>query len=263
MRSSAAPADRRFGALSLRVAHSRGAMQLNLASLFPKSVSVGYCRPEDIAGRLYPEELLLIDGSVAKRRREFIAGRLLARQALARLGRPATPILAHDRRPLWPPGTIGSITHASGQCGAAVALVEDLAGIGLDVEVLGALTSELQRQVLTEPERDWVHSLSAATQAHWATATFSQKGLLQEPGRARRQLRRIPRGAHQARRGQHFRGYRRLRGARGQAARSRRHRTLGGRAELDLDGRDPAAQGLLDQPGCPMLRARLRRFHGN
>ena len=150
-------------------------MQLNLASLFPKSVSVGYCRPEDIAGRLYPEELLLIDGSVAKRRREFIAGRLLARQALARLGRPATPILAHDRRPLWPPGTIGSITHASGQCGAAVALVEDLAGIGLDVEVLGALTSELQRQVLTEPERDWVHSLSAATQAHWATTTFCAK----------------------------------------------------------------------------------------
>ena len=121
------------------------------------------------------EEERLIDGSVAKRRREFTAGRLFARQALARLGRPASPILTHDRRPLWPAGTIGSITHARDRCAAAVAPVEDLAGIGLDVEVLGAVTSELQRHILTEPERDWLASMPAATQPHWATLTFSAK----------------------------------------------------------------------------------------
>lgn len=150
-------------------------MQLNLASLFPTTVSVAGGRPDSVSGRLYPQEERLIDGSVAKRRREFIAGRLLARQALAGLGRPNSPILAQDRRPLWPAGTIGSITHARGRCGAAVALVEDFAGIGLDVEVRGAVTAELQLHVLSEPERDWLAALPVTAQRHWATATFSAK----------------------------------------------------------------------------------------
>ena len=150
-------------------------MQPLLASLFPRTVSVAGGRPEDVSGRLYPEEERLIDGAVAKRRREFTAGRLFARQALAGLGRPASPLLSHDRRPLWPAGTTGSITHARDRCAAAAALVEDVAGIGLDVEVLGAVTSELERHVLTEPERDWLASMPAATQPHWATLTFSAK----------------------------------------------------------------------------------------
>lgn len=150
-------------------------MQPILASLFPSTVSVAGGRPEAVTGPLYPEEERLIRGSVAKRRREFTAGRLLARQALARLGRPPSPILARGRRPLWPQGTIGSITHASGRCGAAVAPAEDLAGIGLDVEVLGAVTEELRQHVLSETERDWLGALPPATQPHWATATFSAK----------------------------------------------------------------------------------------
>jgi 4'-phosphopantetheinyl transferase EntD len=150
-------------------------MQPILASLFPRTVSVAGGRPEDVAGRLYAEEERLIDGAVAKRRREFTAGRLFARQALAGLGRPASSLLSQDRRPLWPAGTTGSITHARDRCAAAAALLEDVAGIGLDVEVLGAVTSELQLHVLTEPERDWLASMPAATQPHWATLTFSAK----------------------------------------------------------------------------------------
>jgi 4'-phosphopantetheinyl transferase EntD len=150
-------------------------MQPILATLFPSAVSVAGGRPETMSGALFPEEERLIAGSVAKRRREFTAGRLCARQALAALGVAASPILAHDRRPLWPSGTIGSITHARDRCGAAVALAEDVAGIGLDVEVLGAVTGELQRHVLTAPERDWLASLPEAVQARWATATFSAK----------------------------------------------------------------------------------------
>ncbi len=146
-----------------------------LASLFPKTVSVAGGRPADASGSLYPEEARLILGAVAERRCEFTAGRHFARQALAGLGRPASPILAHERRPLWPAGTIGTITHAAGRCAAAVALVGDLAGIGLDVEARDAVTTELQRHVLTGPELAWLASLPAAAQNRWATATFSAK----------------------------------------------------------------------------------------
>ena len=121
------------------------------------------------------EEALLIEGAVAKRRREFTAGRNFARQALAELGVPVTPILAHDRRPLWPAGTLGSITHTHGRCAAAVARAEDFVGIGLDVEERGVVTEELQRYILSEAERDWLRSLPTASQTDWATLTFSAK----------------------------------------------------------------------------------------
>ena len=157
-------------------AHASDAMQLSLASLFPRAVSVAGGRPEDVTGRLYPRRGAADrwlrspsggassppGGSSPDRRWPGSAG-------------PPSPILAHDRRPLWPAGTIGSITHARDRCAAAAALVEDVAGIGLDVEVLGAVTSELERHVLTEPERDWLASMPAATQPHWATLAFSAK----------------------------------------------------------------------------------------
>ena len=50
-----------------------------------------------------------------KRLAEFLAGRLLAARALAQLALPAEPVAqAPDRRPLFPHGLSGSISHARG-----------------------------------------------------------------------------------------------------------------------------------------------------
>jgi len=145
------------------------------ADLFAAGVVVAGGPPALAAGALYPAEARLVERAVASRRRDFTAGRLFAREALARLGVPPQPILARERRPLWPAGTLGTITHAEGRCAAAVARRGAIVGIGLDVERRDAVTPELHRHVLTAGERERLAALPAAAQSRMATLTFSAK----------------------------------------------------------------------------------------
>lgn len=150
-------------------------MRLKLTDLFPPGVAVVGGAPLAASGSLFPAEARLVERAVAKRRREFAAGRLFAREALGEIGVPPQPILAEDRRPLWPAGTLGSITHTEGRCAAAVARLGDFEGIGLDVERRDAVTPNLYRHVLTAGERDWLQSVPEEDRDRWATLTFSAK----------------------------------------------------------------------------------------
>ncbi len=83
---------------------------------------------------LFPEEEVLISAAVPKRREEFSAGRWCARKALLDLGVPAAPILIGRRHePLWPPGIVGTITHAANLSAAVVGRVESWRGMGIDI----------------------------------------------------------------------------------------------------------------------------------
>ena len=146
-----------------------------ISTLFDKGICVAGGPPELARGRLFPEEQKLIAGALEARRQEFKAGRLYARQALAELGFVPSPILAIDRKPIWPSGTLGTITHKPGICGVAVAQKTELAGLGLDVERRDAVTTELHKHVLTAAELDWLHAMPVASQAHWATLIYSAK----------------------------------------------------------------------------------------
>ena len=70
-----------------------------------------------------------------KRQIEFIAGRRCAERALRAAGcADASPLaIASDRRPLWPAGYTGSISHSDGLAIAAVSASPDIA-VGLDVQ---------------------------------------------------------------------------------------------------------------------------------
>jgi 4'-phosphopantetheinyl transferase EntD len=60
---------------------------------------------------LFPEEEAVVGNAVEKRRREFVTARACAREALAQLGHPEQPVPTGARgEPVWPAGTIGSIT---------------------------------------------------------------------------------------------------------------------------------------------------------
>ena len=84
---------------------------------------------------LLPGEEALIARAVEKRRHEFQAGRGAARAALARLGRQASAILAHEAGdPIWPPGFVGSITHTDTWALAVVAPSDRLVALGVDLE---------------------------------------------------------------------------------------------------------------------------------
>lgn len=149
-----------------------------LAAILPPSAAVVETRAE-LEARLFPEEEAAVERAVATRRREFATGRACAREALARLGLPATPIpQGAGGAPRWPAGVIGSITHCEGYRAAAVARDSDLAALGVDAEpnrplprgVLEAISGLGERAELAalgrrEPEVSWGRLLFAVKES--------------------------------------------------------------------------------------------------
>lgn len=111
-----------------------------------------------------------------KRVVEFAAGRQCAHEALRRLGVQPVPLLRQpDRRPGWPPGIVGSITHSHGFGAAVVAHDHAMRSVGLDVEVAGAVEPDLWPRILTPQEMSWLQCQPAAVQRLLASVVFSAK----------------------------------------------------------------------------------------
>ncbi len=149
----------------------------SLAALFPPGAVVAEMRaPGDTTQLLTEEAACLGAGVVPSRAAEFAAGRLCARRALAEFGVHDFPLkVLQDRRPLWPPNWVGSITHTSGMCAAVVAQRSRLLSVGIDCELLGAVNREVWRIIFVAPEVAWLHSLAPAERSCAATMLFSAK----------------------------------------------------------------------------------------
>ena len=106
------------------------------------------------AGDLLGPERDAVTGATPGRVGEFAAGRVAARAALAGLGERPVAIPRDGRRPRWPAGVVGSITHCAGLAAAAVARRADLAAIGIDAEPAVPLDAEVRELVATSAERD-------------------------------------------------------------------------------------------------------------
>lgn len=148
--------------------------------ILPDGVAAAWTTTDPADVRLFPEEEAHVRGAVPSRRREFAAGRHCARQALTRLGLPATAIPTGDRgQPLWPEGVVGSITHCDGYRAAVAARQDRLAAIGIDAEVHRPLPPELHATVLLPDERaDLAHLAAADPAVHWPVVAFSAKEAL-------------------------------------------------------------------------------------
>lgn len=118
---------------------------------------------EGIPACLHPAERGAIGNAAPRRIREFAAGRQAARIALASLGLGQAAICrSPDRRPIWPGGVVGSISHSQTFAAAAVSRDAQLAGLGFDLEqpiVDGVET--VAPAVLTMNEFDTVQSTCA------------------------------------------------------------------------------------------------------
>jgi 4'-phosphopantetheinyl transferase EntD len=145
--------------------------------LFPEPVVTLEATEEMWSAPLLPEEeACLSPRAVAKRRREFTAGRVCARAALARLGIHDVPLrAAPDRSPLWPPGIVGSLSHCGDYCGVAVARQGPIAGLGLDVERARPLQDRVASMICTEAERARLAALPDLPPGLWAMMVFCAK----------------------------------------------------------------------------------------
>lgn|SRR5512138_354017 len=147
-----------------------------LDGLFPSSVQWRCRRDLASPASLLPQELALIEGAVPKRVTEFATGRQCAREALRDLGIADVPILfGKDRCPLWPVGTVGSITHTASFFAAAVARCDDVRSIGLDAERFDAVEPELWHHFCTPTELARLERMTTSEQRRAATLAFSAK----------------------------------------------------------------------------------------
>ncbi|MFW5921558.1 MAG: 4'-phosphopantetheinyl transferase family protein [Polyangiales bacterium] len=150
-----------------------------IGALFGPDVVALEAAPADVEGTLYPQEEAAIGRAVEKRRRELIAGRVLARRALGELGLPPAPIpVGDDRAPVWPEGVVGSITHTRDYCAVVVARREHVRSLGADAELGEPLGEHLWRRVCTDRERRWLGDRPAGEQGRLAKVVFSVKECL-------------------------------------------------------------------------------------
>lgn len=114
-----------------------------------------------------------LNRAVAKRRAEYLAGRVLAMQALEYLGLPGVAIGRGDKgEPLWPAGVRGSLSHSHGTAGVWIG--SDGALLGLDIEALAdaRAAGAIRHSVLTSKDLD---RLGPDPDATLSTAVFSAK----------------------------------------------------------------------------------------
>lgn len=119
----------------MQLNHPNRADQLEAVarSILPEGTSLAATDPRGPQPDPFPAEEAPLARAFPSRRREYCAGRAMARQAMEALGRTPEPILqAPDRAPIWPKGLAGSISHTSTLCIAA--LSEDLLSLGIDIE---------------------------------------------------------------------------------------------------------------------------------
>lgn len=150
-----------------------------LSALVPPVVQVAQSTVDVTTDVLFPAEAAAVADAVPKRVAEFTTVRTCARRALSRLGVPPSPLLpGRFREPLWPAGVVGSLTHCDGYRAAAVALANDIAALGIDVEpnvplpagvaelvTIGDELSALRHLHETEPRISWDKLLFSAKES--------------------------------------------------------------------------------------------------
>lgn len=155
--------------------------------------SVAIRRPEDLfpthwfsvevssgggdALSLHPSEQRLIDRAVPKRRAEFTAGRVCAHRALERLQHAPEPLLRDPYGcPVWPLGTLGSISHTRGCVVSVVARKPQVAAVGVDVDDWREPFPELALDhICCSDEEAWLEAMVPADRNLHAYALFSIK----------------------------------------------------------------------------------------
>lgn len=149
-----------------------------VTALYPGSVVAFGLDGPGQPQRLTDEEAHSIEGASQRRREQFAAGRSCARAALEELGFEAVSLpRLGDRRPRWPAGSVGSISHTAGRCVAVAAHHgEAQERIGVDIEQLGRVGSDLHRRLFGPEELSELRRIvTVDDQDRWTTATFGAK----------------------------------------------------------------------------------------
>lgn len=129
----------------------------------------------DFTHLVTPEERAFVRQARRVRVREFATARYLAKLAQLDLGLQPQSVLKNGRRPVWPKGLQGSITHSPTLAGCAVTRDGTILGLGLDLEKNGRIDPNLYRMLFTCGERALLRGDGVSGLADLPTALFSAK----------------------------------------------------------------------------------------
>jgi len=162
--------------MSLRIAPETKAVHDLARPLIDAEIAISATDPRADHHRALAQEMATLPRAVAKRQREFAAGRVAAHRAMQALGVPVEPVLfGKDRAPVWPKGVTGSLTHTRATCLAAVARSDRYCALGLDVEEATPLAGDLIATICTTSERAWLSTLPQDQAGGMAKLIFSAK----------------------------------------------------------------------------------------
>ena len=125
-------------------------------------------RVSDYSQELYPQERLDWGKMKGHRSLEYSSGRRVAHKALSIAIGESLPILIDQRRPVWPKGWVGSISHTKNKAAAVLGRECDYAGIGIDLALQNSVTERIAERITTPSER-------TTLAADVATQIFSAK----------------------------------------------------------------------------------------
>lgn len=118
-----------------------------------------------------------MEKAVGSRKLEYLLGRLICADLMTEMGRLPVFVDRDDRRPIWPEGLIGSISHTDRVVCCALADAGQIRGIGLDCETVMA-SNRFQRissHILSEDDQTFVEGLEGWKQGKLGTLIFSAK----------------------------------------------------------------------------------------
>ena len=125
-------------------------LNINLSS--KNCPEIGFDSIESLQSQLLIDEVAYVENAVTKRKKEFIAGRSLARLLLKKFGVLSSIGKRNDRSPIWPTGIVGSISHNDFYCGVALGPSTKFQSIGLDIESIGHVKAELWPLLFVDAE---------------------------------------------------------------------------------------------------------------
>ena len=147
-----------------------------LPNLTGPDLAIAWAAIEALPGNADPLELEDIASAAPPRRREFVAGRLIARMLSDQLGLPPAPLRrADDRAPVWPADRVGSLSHCDTLCAAAIGIPTAIRSVGIDIETVGRVDPKLWPTLFTERETRYFTSIPPERVALETTLFFSAK----------------------------------------------------------------------------------------
>ena len=148
-----------------------------LKDLFSSSVAITETRNTKIdASFLSLAERTYLENVSQNRKREFIAGRFCAHEAMVLANITAKHIQIGEKgEPIWPSNIVGSITHSHGYAAAAVARKSDILSLGIDAEVDEPLSSKVLRRISNDQEHQWAKTVGGTLVQHPGKVLFSAK----------------------------------------------------------------------------------------